>query len=83
MATLWWSKRSVSNGSPLTEKAGITERFHRVNYGQLEIRITVDDPKAYTAPWTVKLNQFLVLDSELLDYVCMENEKDAAHLVGK
>jgi hypothetical protein len=72
-----------ANGSPLTESARITERFRRVNYGKLEIRLTVDDSKAYTAPWTVTLNQFIVLDTELLDYVCQENEKDVAHYSGK
>jgi hypothetical protein len=72
-----------SDGNPLTSAAKVTERFRRPNYGKLEIEITVDDPKAYTAPWTIKLNQPLVLDSELLDYVCLENEKDSAHMVGK
>jgi hypothetical protein len=62
---------------------GMTERFRRVNYGNLEIEITIDDPKAYTAPWTVKLNQFIVLNTELLEYFCQENEKDQTHLVGK
>jgi hypothetical protein len=71
------------NGSPVTDKAKITERFKRVNYGRLEIEITVDDPKAYTAPWTIKLNQNIVLDTELADYVCLENERDLPHLVGK
>jgi len=66
-------------GSPLTAAGKITERFRRVNFGHLEIRITVDDPKAYTAPWTVTLNQFLVPDTELLDYICLENEKDIPH----
>jgi hypothetical protein len=75
-----WLDRS---GSPLTDAASITERFRRANYGQLEIQITVDDPKAYTAPWTIKMNQFIVLDTELLDYVCLENEKDIKHLVGR
>jgi hypothetical protein len=71
------------HGSPLTESAKITERFRRVNYGHLEIEVTVNDPKAYTAVWTVKLNQDLVLNSELLDDFCMENEKDIVHMVGK
>ena len=75
-----WLDRS---GSPLTEAARLTERFRRVNYGKLEIEITVDDPKAYTAPWTVKFNQFIVLNTELLEYFCQENEKDQPHLVGK
>jgi hypothetical protein len=70
-------------GSPLTEAGKITERFHRVNYGRLEVELAVDDPKAYTAPWTVKLKQFLVLNSELMDDFCMENEKDIVHMVDK
>ena len=70
-------------GSPLTEAGKMTERFHRVNYGRLEIRITVDDPKAYTAPWTIQLNQSLLPDTDLLDYICLENEKDTPHLVSK
>jgi hypothetical protein len=70
-----------SNGSPLTESAKITERLHRVNFGTLEVEFTVDDPKAYTKPWTVKLTQLLKPDTELLDYYCSENEKDVPHLV--
>ncbi len=76
---IWLDRR----GSPMTDAAKMTERFRRVNYGRLEIEITLDDPKAYTKPWTVKLNQLLVLNTEMLDYVCAENERDAAHLVGK
>lgn len=72
-----------SAGNPLTSAAKVVERIKRPNYGTLEIEITVDDAKAYTAPWTVKLTQPLVLDSELLDYYCLENEKDFVHLVGK
>ncbi len=68
------------NGSPLTEAAKVTERFHRLNYGHLEIDVTVDDPKAYTKPWTVKLNQFIAPDTDLMAYYCAENEKDALHL---
>jgi hypothetical protein len=75
-----WLDRS---GSPLTDAAKLTERLRRVNFGKLEIEITVDDPKAYTAPWTVKVNHFIVPDTDLLDYNCLENEKDDAHLVGK
>jgi hypothetical protein len=71
------------NGSPMTDAAKLTERIRRVNFGRLEIELTVDDPKAYTAPWTVKLNQDVVLDTELIDYSCLENEKDIPNLVGK
>ena len=71
------------NGSPLTDAARMTERFRRVNYGNLEIQITVDDPKAYTKPWTVTVRQLLVPDDELIEFICAENERDVPHLVGK
>jgi hypothetical protein len=70
-------------GSPITEAAKMTERFRRVNFGNLEIEITIDDPKAYTKPWTIKLHEMLVPDTELLEYYCQENEKDTKHMVGK
>ena len=69
-----------TGGSPLTDAARITERFRRVNYGTLEIQMTVDDPKAYTRPWTIQVTQIVALNTELLDYICLENEKDVAHL---
>ena len=71
------------NGSPITGAAKITERFHRINFGSMELEMTVDDPKAYTKPWTAKMNLAIQLDSDLLEYVCLEGERDAAHMVGK
>lgn len=68
------------NGSPLSDEAKITERFHRANFGLLEVAMTVNDPKYYTHPWTVTLKQRIVLDTELLDYYCQDNEKDAVHV---
>src|SRR6266496_3360894 len=70
-----------ANGNPLTGAGKLTERIRRPNYGTLEVSMTIDDPKSYTAPWTVKLTQPLVLDSELLDYYCLENEKSLAHMI--
>ena len=70
-------------GTPLTETAKITERFRRPNFGKLEIEVTVDDPKAYTAPWTILLRHHIKLDTDLLEYVCLENEKSTQHIVGK
>lgn len=70
-------------GSPLTDAARITERFRRLNFGQLEIAITVDDPKAYTKPWTVTLNQVIRLNTDLLDKIMYENEKDLRHIIAK
>lgn len=71
------------DGSPITSSAKITERFRRLNYGSMEIEMTVDDPKAYLKPWTAKITLELQLNSDLLEYVCLEGERDAAHLVGK
>jgi hypothetical protein len=68
-------------GNPLTNAGKMIERIRRTSYGKLEVEITINDPKMYTAPWTVKLNQPLVLDSELLDYYCLENERDRTHMV--
>jgi len=69
-------------GSPLTESGKMTERFRRVDYGDMEIAVTVDDPKAYTAPWTVKVSHRLMLNTDLIEFVCNENEKDVPHLRG-
>ena len=67
-------------GTPATDALKLTERYRRVNFGRMEIEVTVDDAKAYTKPWTVKLVQTLVLDTDLLNYICLENEKDRAHI---
>ena len=70
-------------GSPLTSSARMTERFRRVNFGNMEIQVTVDDPRAYTRSWTVAIHQQIMLDTELIEFVCQENEKDVPHLTGK
>jgi len=70
-------------GSPFTSQAKVTERFRRPGFGKLEIEVTVDDPKAYTKPWTYKVNQVIAPDTEMMEFFCTENNKDPAHLVGK
>jgi hypothetical protein len=72
-----------TNGHPLSEAAHVTERFRRRDYGHMDIQITIDDPKAYTKPWTITENPSLMADTELLESVCEENNKDARHIVGK
>jgi len=68
------------NGAPLTDQARMSERFRRPNYGSLEIDVTVDDPKAYTRPWTAEtIRQRLMPDDELIEFVCAENEKSTQH----
>jgi hypothetical protein len=70
-------------GSPMTDAAKMTERIRRSNYGTLEVEITIDDPKAYTRPWTVEMNQKITLDTELIDEFCLENEKSSQRMRGK
>lgn len=68
------------SGSPLTSAALVTERFRRPNLGTLEIVVTVEDLKAYARPWTVTIEQELVVDTDMLDVMCLENEKDVQYL---
>jgi hypothetical protein len=69
-------------GHPHTEALHITERFHRRDFGHMDLQLTVDDPKAYTKPWGATLRLNFLPDDELLENIC-ENEKDFAHIVGK
>jgi hypothetical protein len=68
------------NGDVITSAAKVQERIRRPDYGHLDVEVTVDDPMAYTKPWTVTLHQRLALNTELVDEICLENEKDAKHL---
>jgi hypothetical protein len=74
----------LDNGGHMgTEAMKLTERFRRRDYGHIDLQFTIEDPKAYTKPWTVNLEFTATPDSELIEYVCDENEKDLKHLVGK
>jgi hypothetical protein len=53
----------------------VRERIRRPDFGHLDIEVTVDDPKAYTKPWTVNLRQQFAADTELIDEICAEGEK--------
>jgi hypothetical protein len=70
-------------GTPMREGGKLIERFRRPNFGTLEIEITVDDPRTFTKPWTVKLTQRLMPNTELIEFVCAENNRSLPHLVGK
>jgi hypothetical protein len=63
-------------GKPSTEALHVTERFHRKDFGHMEIQITIDDPKAYTKPWTVNVEATYQPNTELMEFICLENEKD-------
>jgi hypothetical protein len=69
-------------GHPATDALHMVERYRRLDFGHLQIQFTIDDPKAYAKPWTVTMSFDLLPDTELIEHIC-ENEKDAAHLVGK
>jgi len=69
-----------AGGDPMTDAAKIFERFRRPDFGHLQIELTVDDPKAYTKPWTTRINEVLLADTDLLEFVCKENEQDLKHI---
>jgi len=70
------------SGLPHTEALHITERIRRTTFGHLQIEETVDDPAVFKKPVTVMLGAQFVPDTELLEFVCAENEKSRAHIVG-
>jgi hypothetical protein len=67
-------------GHPRSEAMHITERYRRRDFGHMDLEITFDDPKYYTRPFSLKMPLKLMPDSDLLEYVCNEGEKDRAHL---
>jgi hypothetical protein len=70
-------------GHPGTNSMRVIERFRRRDFGHIDLVITIDDPKAYTKPWNVSFGLTYAPDTELLEYICTENNKDLEHLVGK
>ncbi len=70
-------------GNPTTDGMRLTERMRRRDFGHMDVEITIDDPKAYTKPWTAELHPELIPDTDLIEFVCSENERDIRHLVGK
>jgi hypothetical protein len=68
-------------GSPLTNKGKMIERWRRPDFGTMVIDTTIADPTAYTEPFTVRFNHRLAADEDLIEFVC--EERDAVHYVGK
>jgi len=66
-----------------SEALHLTERFHRLDFGHMELQLTINDPETYTKPFTVKLKQHMLPDTDLLESFCAENEKDAIHFEGR
>jgi hypothetical protein len=72
-----------TNGHPVTDALHVIEKYRRKDFGHMDVEITIDDPKAYTKPWTVVEPAVLQPDTELIEYICEENNKDPQHIVGK
>jgi hypothetical protein len=74
-------KQWLDNGGlPTSDKLTVIERFRRPTFGQLEIDVTIDDPTYYTRPWTVTTKARRMLGTELLEFICPENEKSTPHM---
>jgi len=72
-----------TNGHPVTDALHVTEKYRRKDFGHMDVEITIDDPKAYTKSWTIHENPELQPDTELIEYICEENNRDIGHFVGK
>src|ERR1700691_479019 len=70
-------------GHPRSEGLHVVERFYRRDFGDLDVQVTIDDPKVYTKPFSVKFTELLLPDSDVVEYFCAENEKDRTHIEGK
>jgi len=68
------------NGTPWSDQLKMTERFRRPSFGMLEIDITIDDPKTFTKPVVVRVNQRLMVDQEMIEFICNENEQSTDHI---
>lgn len=67
-------------GHPHSEALHIIERYRRRDFGHMDVAVTIDDPKTYTRPFTIKFTDLLLPDTDVMDYYCAENEKDRPHL---
>jgi hypothetical protein len=67
-------------GHPHSEALRLTERFHRRDFGHLDLEMTFDDPQMYTRPFTIKVPHDLLADSDIFESFCNDNEKDRSHL---
>jgi len=68
-------------GHPHTEALRITERFHRRDFGHMDLDVTIDDPKTFTRPFSLKIPKTLAPDTELLETIC-ENDRSVPHMLG-
>jgi len=72
-----------ARGHGHSEELRVEERFHRRDFGHMDVAVTITDPKIFTKPFTINFVEELLPDTDLLEHYCLENEKDAAHQPGK
>ncbi len=72
-----------ARGHTHSDALRVTERFHRIDFGHMDLQVTINDPKAYTKPFTYTLKQYLMPDTDLFEYFCSDNEKDVGHYKSK
>jgi hypothetical protein len=80
--TIGFNDRTVLDvmGHPHSDALRLVERYHRRDFGHMDVEVTVDDAKMYTKPFTIKFTQTLLADSDVLENICAENEKDVVHI---
>lgn len=69
-----------SMGHPHSEALHVVERFHRRDFGHMDVEVTIDDPKVYTKSFSITFTELLQPDSDVTEYFCNENEKDRSHI---
>lgn len=84
---MWWALTCATwldqDGTPHSEQLHVIERFTRVNEHTLHYEFTIDDPGAYSEPWSNSFDIPWVPDADLLEYICQENNQDVEHMVGQ
>jgi hypothetical protein len=72
-----------ARGHGHSEKMRVEERFHRRDYGHMDVQVTITDPVVFTKPFTINFTEGLLPDTDVFEHICIENERDAAHLPGR
>ena len=76
-------RRANLAGHPHSPDIHVIERFHRIDFGHMDVQVTINDPKTYTNPWVMPAMRYTLLpDTDLLEFVCEKN-LDPEHMVGK
>jgi len=72
-----------ARGHGHSEEMRVEERFHRRDFGHLDVTVTITDPKVFTKPVTISFVEQLLPDTDVYEHICSENERDSAHQPGR